>query len=329
MEKILIQNFSFFIFLLLFILFTSCSNEDNSVSPQSDLPIRGIAVGIEGTIISTTDFGDSWFIQVSGTEQTLRSIAFRTESNIIVVGDSGIILRTYNGGNTWIKQYCGKLVQLNGALYFGRYRWLIVGNYGTILRSTNDGITWTSQISGAEDYDINAITNSSGDTLIAVVTGGFILRSTDAGITWNMQRPSSQHLTSISFIDANNGIAVGWNGEILQTSDSGINWDSKSSGTIDYILGVSYLNASNIIAIANYGSVAAKFLLTTNGGMDWIIRGASGDGLYGISFADSLHGIAVGYGGTILVTADGGEQWGRKSTITNEWLFGISFNTLH
>ncbi|MBE0571940.1 MAG: hypothetical protein IH618_10385 [Ignavibacteriaceae bacterium] len=327
MGKILIQNFSFFIFLLLFILFTSCSNEDNSVSPQSDLTIRGIAVGIEGTILCTTDFGDTWLLQKSGTQQTLRSIAFRNSKNIIIVGDSGIVLHTYDGGNNWIKKFSGKPERLNGVLYFGRYIWIAVGNNGTILRSTNDGGTWSNQISGAEDYDINDITRSSGDTLIAVVTGGFILRSTDIGITWTMKRPSVAHLTAIDFVDANNGMAVGWNGEVLKTSDSGQSWKHLPSGTIDYIMGISFLNTDKIIAIANYDSDNGKCLTSTNGGMDWTTRYSGSNGLYALSFADTVYGVAVGLSGTIFRTTDGGVHWKNKFGITNSWLYGMCFSS--
>ena len=323
------KNSTSIFLLVLSILFSSCSNDDNTISPSpDDQIIRGIAVGIGGTIISTTDFGDSWLLQTSGTEQILRAVAFRNKNIITVVGDSGIILRTNNGGDTWVRQSSGITLSLNGILNFGASTWIAVGNGGTILRTTNDGVTWLGQISETGD-DINAITCCSGDTVIAVVTGGYILRSTDAGVVWTMQRPSVDHLTAIKFINANNGIVVGWNGEILQTSDSGRNWQSKSSGTIDYILGVSFLDTNNIMAIANYGSENAKFLSTTNGGTNWTIRNATTYGLYGISFADTTHGIAVGYNGIILRTTDGGIQWEGKIAITNKWLFGISFNALH
>lgn len=58
----------------------------------------GYIVGQDGLILKTTDAGDTWFEQYSGTTSTLRSVYFPTLDTGYIVGDSGIILKTTNGG---------------------------------------------------------------------------------------------------------------------------------------------------------------------------------------------------------------------------------------
>ncbi len=47
--------------------------------------------------------------------------------------------------------------------------------------------------------------------------------------------------------------------------------------------------------------------------------------LFGVSFVDAGTGTAVGGGGTILRTVDGGATWTPQSSGTTNFLFGVSF----
>ncbi len=58
----------------------------------------GTVVGTNGTILRTTDGGESWIAQESGTDLTLWGVSFVDINNGTAVGDLGIILRTTNGG---------------------------------------------------------------------------------------------------------------------------------------------------------------------------------------------------------------------------------------
>ena len=58
----------------------------------------GYIVGQYGLILKTTDAGETWFEQYSGTTSTLHSVYFPSTDTGYIVGDSGIILKTTNGG---------------------------------------------------------------------------------------------------------------------------------------------------------------------------------------------------------------------------------------
>src|SRR5581483_8657096 len=67
----------------------------------------GTATGDNGTIIRTTDGGNNWIIQSSGTTNTLYGVSFTDVNLGTAVGAAGTILRTTDGGNTWSSQTSG------------------------------------------------------------------------------------------------------------------------------------------------------------------------------------------------------------------------------
>src|SRR4030095_16128196 len=54
----------------------------------------GTVVGENGTIVRTTDGGNSWTVQASGTTQTLWAVSFADINNGTAVGEGGVIVGT-------------------------------------------------------------------------------------------------------------------------------------------------------------------------------------------------------------------------------------------
>ena len=67
----------------------------------------GTVVGYYGTIVRTTDGGNNWRIQTSGTTENLWAVSFSDADNGTAVGEGGTILRTTDGGNHWVSQASG------------------------------------------------------------------------------------------------------------------------------------------------------------------------------------------------------------------------------
>ena len=140
----------------------------------------------------------------------------------------------------------------------------VVGNYGTILRPTNGGATWTCQMGDQDIYyniflyavsfaDANVgtavghwtvrkisagrvprPTNNSADPLTkssGMMGFGGILRTTDGGATWSIYSNTinTAGLSSVCFIDANNGTMVGEGGTIFRTTNGGATWAEDQS----------------------------------------------------------------------------------------------------
>lgn len=161
-----------------------------------------------------------------------------------------------------------------------------------------------------------------------------ILATSDGGATWKAQQPSGGGkgvgLTSISFVDAEHGWAVGVqmrNGGdmtpvILATSNGGATWTAQDADAVDgevELRSVSFVDAAHGWAVGYiFTGPAPVILATSDGGANWKAQDASGAGthaeLNSVAFTDATHGWAVGYndeGRTplILATSDGGATW--------------------
>ena len=106
-----------------------------------------------------------------------------------------------------------------------------------------------------------------GDKLVAVGDRGHILLSTD-GQNWQQaQVPVTSMLTSVFFIDANTGWAVGHDATILKTEDAGQSWQVQQylPEVEKPLLDVVFKNADKGMAIGAYGQVYR----TEDGGQNW------------------------------------------------------------
>jgi len=63
----------------------------------------GWAVGNTGIILNTSDGGNNWVLQLSGTKEQLLSVCFIDKYTGWAVGGNyqGVILKTTNGGQNW------------------------------------------------------------------------------------------------------------------------------------------------------------------------------------------------------------------------------------
>ncbi len=117
-------------------------------------------MGDQGTILRTTNGGNSCVPQPSGTTKTLYGVSFTDQNNGTVVGfefgGTGIILRTTDGGNNWVEQTSYSLPQ--GASSFFAVSFsdantgTIVGEAGIVLQTANGGQQWSSQPSVTFNY---------------------------------------------------------------------------------------------------------------------------------------------------------------------------------
>src|SRR5215475_6101508 len=123
---------------------------------------------------------------------------------------------------------------------------------------------------------------------------------------WQNPLPQGNTLQELSFVDTNNGFAVGARGTILKTTDGGINWEIIPAGTEDDLYSVSFLSPNIGTVVGNFGAI----LRTTDAGSHWAIqRDGMSDVLFGVSFTDANNGTAVGSDGLILRTTNGGTNW--------------------
>jgi uncharacterized delta-60 repeat protein len=147
------------------------------------------------------------------------------------------------------------------------------------------------------------------------------LAAASAQETWTQQSaPTTQDLWSVCSNPFGLFVAVGTGGAIVTSSD-GITWTAQSSGTTNWLVGVTYGNGL-YVAVGDQG-----IILTSPDAVHWTTRVAGGGTrLNGVS-ACSLFFLAVGEGGTALSSPDG-ITWTPESTGTTDWLHGIAYDGL-
>lgn len=106
-----------------------------------------IIAGNDGTILKSTDFGESWQQKYSGTTNDLNSVVFRGPDLIFIVGDNGTILKSSNRGETWQSINSGigfDLLKVSAyTTYVSSFHFMrAVGKDGITIHSTNFGQTW-------------------------------------------------------------------------------------------------------------------------------------------------------------------------------------------
>jgi photosystem II stability/assembly factor-like uncharacterized protein len=110
-------------------------NWQNPIPQANDLysvsftnALHGTAVGMQGTILQTTNGGTTWQQQWSGTTANLRDVCFTDPLTGTIVGDGGLILRTTNGGANWDSLTSGTSVTLTAVSFSDTMNGTAVGS---------------------------------------------------------------------------------------------------------------------------------------------------------------------------------------------------------
>ena len=271
----------------------------------------GLAVGVNGTILKSTNRGVTWTSRTSGTRVSLRSVDLATDGQTAwVVGDGGTILRSLDGGDSWLSSDSATAAVLLSVSFGadGRTGWA-VGSTGTALRSLDGGASWT-RISTSTSEELWSVTSSgSGATFWAVGTNGTILRRSQGGgwIRINTPGPSG-HLYSVRFTA--NG-AIGWavgSPTAFRRFQNGT-WAPATPLAPAFLWSVaSGADGQNVVAVGTGGTIVRS----ADAGDSWDDLTADGTSGWLWSVASSPDGRsfwAVGNAGTIVYSTDGGMTW--------------------
>ncbi|MCB9183006.1 MAG: hypothetical protein H6591_03735 [Flavobacteriales bacterium] len=152
---------------------------------------------------------------------------------------------------------------------------------------------------------------------------------------WNQQAfPAGQINRSVHFANASTGYVGGY-GSVHKTTDGGATWQATSLGsdpqlfTID-LMGIHTLDANNAVAAGTNNADGNEAIVrTTDGGASWSLvhDAATGNELHDLWFASASIGYAVGDGGRILKSVNGGAAWTAQSSGTGQSLNGVYFTS--
>lgn len=233
-------------------------------------PNHGWAVGGAGLIMATTDGGQTWNRQASGTTAPLFSIYFINAQTGWAVSSTkaggNIILSTTNGGSNWSIQTSGISADLYGITFTDLMNGWAVGSGGVIMHTTNGGASWSSKVVGSAIYKSVAFTSAT--TGYAAGASGTIIATADGGSTWtNQSSGSTSNLNAVFFCSPSTGCIAGENGALFITSDAGKFW--RKCGGIDIaatLYGVYMYDASHFYAAGTILGSQAVLYAGYNGG---------------------------------------------------------------
>ena len=195
--------------------------------------INGIAGGISGEIVRTSDAGTTWQSSFLLLNRDIKKIIDFNNELLLVGGNSSSfgshqsVFSSIDNGNSWVTKRDTSLPSLNSVTFFSGTLFA-VGDSGYLLKSNDFGNTWAKQnLPLVNDYkQIKFISSTTG-----FIVGGFdstystILKTTDAGNTWNVVvSDTGAMLNDIAFVTATKGFAVGFHSKIYTTNDGGNSW---------------------------------------------------------------------------------------------------------
>jgi photosystem II stability/assembly factor-like uncharacterized protein len=225
--------------------------------------------GLGGTVIKTTDGGDTWFNpDTSFSSHSLYSVRFLTpEHGFVATGDS--IFATYDGGTSW------NLVWSEVPIYWREIRSIdfandvlgfAVGAYGIVLKTLDMGQTWALLTNLPQDYNYKCV--SFPDPSAGYVIGyDTIFKTVDQGNSWTRTH-TPIYLYDIFFLDSQVGFGVGY-GKIIKTTDGAQTWTELVSPTTDPLNTVKFYDADTGFIAGGLSYVTSFIYKTVDGGLSW------------------------------------------------------------
>lgn len=308
MKRILLVAFSLtlifveFVFGQQWVVQTSNTTQDlKSISFGSSA--FGVAVGMNGAIVSTNNTGTTWSPQTSGVSSNLFGVFCLNTTQVWAVGLGGTIIASTDGGASWVPQTSGTSSTLYDVFFVSATTGWVVGSNGVILYTSNGGTTWSQQTSGTSEI-LNAIHFYSATEGWIAGNDNTILYTTDQGATWNSQVAAFGSYRDIYFLDDQKGWAVGGGGgsTVITTNNGGQTWTLLPYGFTPLLNSVVFVSPTTgwmlmAVATTGYGSIRHSI----DGGVSWTIQNTPVPvALEDLHFINSTNGFAVGNSGIIL-----------------------------
>ncbi|MCB9230668.1 MAG: T9SS type A sorting domain-containing protein [Bacteroidia bacterium] len=238
---------------------------------------EGFAVGDNGTLLHSTNYGNSWTSMSTPFSGVLNTVHFLTPSVGFIGGENGLS-KTTDGGITWTNLILPDSIVAEEIEFIDSQTGICTGGFQ--------------------------------------FTNGRIYKTTDGGNTWHSVLPAGFGvITCAHFPSSTTGYAVqrGYNWEYLKTTDAGDTWTRipiNPTLTITSFEGV-FFTSEQVGYLG--GWYIGTFIKTSDGGSNWTNLDTTGTiNLYSVHFPNPLEGFAVGFAGIILNTTDGGQTWAEQ-----------------
>jgi len=315
--------FLYIFFLLITNIFAQRTNEwERLTSPTNDVLRKlffvdvnnGWASGLAGTIVYTSNAGNTWVLQNSTVTTPVVDIFFinnnrgwaLTYPQVPPFGTT--ILKTTNGGLDWINDSTFFENEIMYTVFFFDESVGFLGGNG-VKKTTDGGLTWINShidSGGVSTLPIFNFTFHSRTFGYAcggrLDVAGVIWRTTDGGNNWSSIGLSPDQIFDVFVFDSSNAIALSGDPEgffataLIKTSDSGLSWNFTELPFFGLSFEIDFLDDQEGWSASGY-----KFLHTGDGGSTWFEElTPDSTTVYDLQFVDKYTGFACGEDGALL-----------------------------
>ena len=206
----------------------------------------GYAVGNFGTVIKTTDMGETWKNVELPTTCNYTKIKFIDLNTGFLIRSDSTLLKTTNGGINW-NIICNSIGKIYNFSFNSPDTGIIIsGNDRHILKTTNGGINWFNFLSINNVYFDNLLllNNNSifcvGEILVQIgqytyIFEGIYYTSTNGGLTWyNKIFSDFNYLSGLYFFNSTTGFIAGSGNYISKTTTKIIMFKKNYNQTFIY-----------------------------------------------------------------------------------------------
>ncbi|CAM9914893.1 unnamed protein product [Ectocarpus sp. 6 AP-2014] len=273
-------------------------------------PDHGLVVGAQGTFLETFDGGYKWSVRTFGNLDEEEEINYRFQKvsmyndEIFIIGKPPILLHSKDAGKTWERVPLSPKLpgEPSNIVALGGAKAEMTTSSGAIYYTKNAGMNWSAQVKETVDATLNRI-SSSGVSGASYFTGSIIgtTRAEDGSylavssrgnfyLTWSPgqdfwiphNRGTSRRIQNMGFVRdrAAEGLWMTLNGGAMQMSTT------LPEGTSDPV----------------FSETAIK---------------SGGYGIIDVAWKNDNEAWAVGGGGSLWYSTDGGETFKFSSGATN------------
>ncbi|MCB0639891.1 MAG: T9SS type A sorting domain-containing protein [Lewinella sp.] len=260
----------------------------------------------------TTDGGDTWTTVVP--EANLLGYAVQLQAldgQTLFAAASQSVFKTLDGGTTWTDITPAADSTWRSVDFVSTTTGWLGTATGQTFQTTDGGQNWT--LINSDFTDPVKLDFLDSQTGFAGVKKQFC-KTTDGGQTWTVLLPTAfgSDITELIALDEQHLVACQGNRTYV-TDNGGASMHTIFPTDNNYqYRGISALPDGRVWTAGSYGTLA----FSDDGGFTYTDQfPANKSGLRFIAFADLQHGLAGGYNGAILHTADGGNTWTDLSNL--------------